>query len=58
MAAELKWTSRPQAPTAVVLVLHGGQDASQRPARWHNLAVLRMVPVARAIAKAARARSR
>jgi dienelactone hydrolase len=36
----------------VVLVLHGGQDASRRPARWHNLAVLRMVPVARAVAKA------
>ena len=36
----------------MVLVLHGGQDASRRPARWHNLAVLRMVPVARAVAKA------
>lgn len=35
-----------------MLVLHGGQDASQRPARWHNLAVLRMLPIARAIAKA------
>jgi dienelactone hydrolase len=35
-----------------VLVLHGGQDASQRPARWHNLAVLRMVPIAHAIARA------
>ena len=54
MAADLKWTSRPDAPTAVVLVLHGGQDASRRPARWHNLAVLRMVPVARAVAKAGR----
>ncbi len=52
MGADLKWTSRPDAPTAVVLVLHGGQDASRRPARWHNLAVLRMVPVARAVAKA------
>jgi alpha-beta hydrolase superfamily lysophospholipase len=51
VSAELKWTSRPDAPTAVVLVLHGGQDKSQRPAKWHNLAVLRMVPVARAIAK-------
>ena len=52
MAAELRWTSRPDSPTAVVLVLHGGQDSSRRPARWHNLAVLRMVPVARAVAKA------
>ena len=52
MAAELRWTSRPDAPTAVVLVLHGGQDSSRRPARWHDLAVLRMVPVARAVARA------
>ena len=52
MAAELRWISRRDAPTAVVLVLHGGQDSSRRPARWHNLAVLRMVPVARAVANA------
>jgi alpha-beta hydrolase superfamily lysophospholipase len=52
VTAELRWTSRPDAPTAVVLVLHGGQDSSRRPARWHDLAVLRMVPVARAVARA------
>lgn len=52
MPAELRWTHRPASPTAVVLVLHGGQDASLRPAKWHNLAVLRMVPIARTIAKA------
>lgn len=33
-------------------MLHGGQDSSRRPARWHDLAVLRMVPVARAVARA------
>lgn len=50
--ADLKWTSRPDAPTAVVLVLHGGQDASVRPARWTSPAVLRMVPIALAAARA------
>jgi alpha-beta hydrolase superfamily lysophospholipase len=51
VAAELKWTSRPDNPKVVVLLLHGGSESSQRPAQWHNMAVMRMVPIARTIAK-------
>lgn len=36
---------------AVVLVLHGGSEDSETPTRWRNLAVLRLRPVARAIAR-------
>lgn len=50
----LAWTSRPARPRAVVLVLHGGKERSQRPARWRQTAVLRMVPFARAVARAGR----
>lgn len=55
MEAELRWTRRPDAPgavVAVVLLLHGGQDASVRPTRWTSPAVLRMVPIAVAAARA------
>ncbi|MEU7479553.1 alpha/beta fold hydrolase [Lentzea sp. NPDC042327] len=34
---------------AVVLVLHGGRERSTEPVRRHNLAHLRMVPLARAL---------
>ncbi len=34
---------------AVVLVLHGGREHGHEPVRRHNLAYLRMVPVARAL---------
>lgn len=34
---------------AVVLVLHGGREHGQEPVRRHNLAYLRMVPLARAL---------
>ena len=51
---ELKWTSRPSWARAVVLVLPGGSERSHRAAKWHNTAVLRMAPVARAAADAGR----
>ena len=42
--------ARPLAGTkAVVLVLHGGREHGQEPVRRHNLAYLRMVPLARAL---------
>src|SRR3954451_24592605 len=39
-------------PRAVVLVLHGGQARSVRPTRAWSVAAARMVPFARAIARA------
>ena len=54
MGPELRWTTRPDAPTAVVLVLHGGSGTSHIPTQWVNLSVLRMLPVAWAIARAGR----
>ena len=39
---------------AVALVLHGGREVSVAPTRGTQLAVLRMVPIARALAKAGR----
>jgi pimeloyl-ACP methyl ester carboxylesterase len=39
---------------AVALVLHGGREVSTARARANQLAVLRMVPIARALAKAGR----
>lgn len=39
---------------AAVLVLHGGKDRSREPVRPSQLAVLRLVPFQRAIARAAR----
>ncbi|MDQ6716182.1 MAG: lysophospholipase [Actinomycetota bacterium] len=50
--AELRWDETPDQPDAVVLVLHGGQEDSERETRWSNLAVLRMWPIARSIARA------
>lgn len=52
MGWQLRWTHRPGAPTAVVLVLHGGQADSLSPAKWTNLSVLRMLPFARAARRA------
>jgi predicted esterase len=52
MGPELRWTTRPSSPAAVVLVLHGGTDKSHLPTQWVNLAVLRMVPIAWAVARA------
>ncbi|WP_280876253.1 alpha/beta fold hydrolase [Streptomyces pseudovenezuelae] len=40
---------RPPHPRATVLVLHGGQETSERPARPWQLAALRMNPVVRAV---------
>ncbi|WOX11187.1 alpha/beta family hydrolase [Streptomyces sp. N50] len=42
----------PASPRAAVLVLHGGQADSERPARPWQLAALRMGPVARAVTAA------
>ncbi len=52
MTAELRWTAEPADPHAVVLLLHGGREHSTVPARWNQLAVLRMIPFARAVARA------
>ncbi|HEX7302252.1 alpha/beta hydrolase [Lentzea sp.] len=42
--------AKPQSGTkAVVLVLHGGREHGTEPVRRHNLAYLRMVPLARAL---------
>ena len=42
----------PEDVRAVVLVLHGGREVSTAPARATQLAVVRMVPIARALARA------
>lgn len=41
----------PSAPGSVVLVLHGGSTDSFGAVRWSGLPVLRLLPVARAVAK-------
>lgn len=46
---QLAWTSELARPAAVVLLLHGGQERSDRRASWRQTAVLRMVPFARAV---------
>ena len=43
----------PEHPEAVVLVLHGGTEHSTERVTWSRLAVLRMVPFAAALEKAA-----
>ena len=48
----LRVRRRPPHPRAAVLVLHGGQETSQRPARPWQLAALRMGPVIRAVTAA------
>ena len=49
--AALRPVHVPPAPSSVVLVLHGGSADSFGTARWSGLAVLRLLPVARAVAK-------
>lgn len=49
---ELRWTAKPKAARAVVLVLHGGASRSDRAVRWTGLAVLRLAPFAQAITRA------
>ena len=48
--AALRPVRIPPAPSSVVLVLHGGSADSFGTARWSGLAVLRLLPVARAVA--------
>lgn len=50
--ADLRWTSRPAHAEAVVLVLHGGAETSDHEVRWRDLAVLRLLPFARAARRA------
>src|SRR3954463_11598471 len=50
----LSITEPPGGVRAVALVLHGGREVSSAPTRSTQLAVLRMVPIARALAKAGR----
>jgi len=50
--AVLSRVARPAAaPTAVVLVMHGGSADNVAVTRWRDLAVLRLLPVARVIAR-------
>lgn len=53
---DLRWTTRPAGAEAVVLVLHGGADQSRRENEWWHLPVLRLLPVANAVARAGRGR--
>ncbi len=53
---DLHWDRTPDQPRAVVLVLHGGQEQSDRPARWTNLAVMRMLPIAWSVARGGQGR--
>jgi dienelactone hydrolase len=46
----------PDPPAAVVLVLHGGRQDSLAPTRSGQLAILRMVPIARRIGRLGRGR--
>jgi predicted esterase len=50
-AAKLYDVDVPDAPTAVVLVFHGGNGDSFEPVQDRGLAVLRLIPVAKAIAR-------
>ena len=45
-------SARPPALRAVALVLHGGREVSVAPVAAHQLPVLRMVPIARHLARA------
>jgi len=53
---DLSWVRSPADPEAVVLVLHGGQEQSERATSWTNIAVVRMLPIALSIARAGRGR--
>jgi predicted esterase len=46
----------PGSVRAAVLVLHGGRESSMQPVRANQLAVLRMLPIARRIASVGRGR--
>lgn len=50
MRPALHWTQTPPAPTAVMLVLHGGKVASTAPAETSQLSAARLRPFARAVA--------
>jgi alpha-beta hydrolase superfamily lysophospholipase len=50
-AAHLHFTRAPADPRAVVLVLHGGREVSDQPTMPTQLAVIRMIPFARRIAR-------
>jgi len=54
VSAHLTVTEPPDEVRAAVLVLHGGREVSTAPTRSTQLAVLRMLPIARAVAKAGR----
>ena len=41
----------PAAPSVVVLVFHGGSADNNEPAEWRGLAVARMVPLAKSLAR-------
>ena len=49
-------TAAPKRPDGIVLVLHGGRENGRSPVRANQLAVLRMVPIARRVAAAGRGR--
>ena len=51
-ASRLIWAPQVGQPRAVVLVLHGGRSRSRQPVRARQVAVLRMVPFAAAVAAA------
>ena len=57
MTARLVSTRAPRSPEGLVLVLHGGASRKDRPAvSPTQLSVLRMVPIARRLARAGRGR--
>lgn len=47
--AVLQMAAAPEPPAGVALVLHGGRELSSDPVRAWNLAVLRMLPIARSL---------
>jgi len=51
LGARLTATSAPEPPTSAVLVLHGGASDSQMKVAPLSLAVLRLIPLARAVAR-------
>ncbi|MEO3937551.1 alpha/beta fold hydrolase [Dermatophilaceae bacterium Soc4.6] len=50
--ADVRWEAQPSVPTAVVLVLHGGQEESTRRNAWWAVPVWWMVPFARTVRRA------
>ena len=49
-------TAAPKRPEGIVLVLHGGRENDRSPVRANQLAVLRMIPIARRAAAAGHGR--